>query len=117
MQGQPVLATDTALQAAPSVPTAAQPSQATSPSVDDGGSLQASTLAVVAMLAVVLVVGCAIGLYFLPTLIAASRRKRNTAAIFALNLFLGWSLLGWVLALIWSLSVDPPPPLMHFPQA
>jgi len=57
----------------------------------------------------VLVVGFGLAAYFFPTLIAAGRKKRNTAAIFALNLFLGWTLLGWVLALIWSLSVDPNP--------
>ena len=27
-------------------------------------------------------------------------------AIFALNLFLGWSLVGWVVSLVWSLSYD-----------
>jgi hypothetical protein len=50
-----------------------------------------------------------LALYFLPTLVAIGRRKRNTLAIFALNLFLGWTVLGWVLSLIWSLSVDPRP--------
>lgn len=40
--------------------------------------------------------------YFLPTFIAASRKSAQTAAIFILNLFLGWTFLGWVIALIWS---------------
>jgi hypothetical protein len=55
-------------------------------------------------------VGIAIAaiLYFVPTLIAFVRRKRNAKAIFALNLFLGWSFLGWVAALIWSLLTDAP---------
>lgn len=42
--------------------------------------------------------------YFVPTIIAFNRKKTNTGAIFALNLFLGWSLIGWVIALIWALS-------------
>lgn len=42
--------------------------------------------------------------YFIPTFIAYSRKKTNASAIFALNLFLGWSLIGWVAALIWALS-------------
>jgi len=42
--------------------------------------------------------------YFVPTFIALSRKKSNTGAIFALNLFLGWSLIGWAGALIWALS-------------
>jgi len=51
-----------------------------------------------------------LALYFLPTIIAALRGKSNTAAIFALNLFLGWTLIGWVISLVWSLTSDPKPP-------
>ncbi len=40
--------------------------------------------------------------YFLPTFIAGSRSHHNGMAIFLLNLLLGWTFLGWVLALIWS---------------
>ena len=46
--------------------------------------------------------------YFLPTIIAAIKQKRNTAAVAALNLLLGWSIIGWIVSLIWSLSVDTP---------
>jgi hypothetical protein len=42
--------------------------------------------------------------YFVPTFIALSRKKSNTLSIFALNLLLGWSLIGWAGALIWALS-------------
>ena len=41
-------------------------------------------------------------LYFLPFLIAALRQHKNILAIFLLNFTLGWTFLGWVLALIWS---------------
>jgi len=44
--------------------------------------------------------------YFLPTIIAVMRQKSNTGSIFALNLFLGWSLIGWVVSMIWALSSD-----------
>lgn len=44
--------------------------------------------------------------YFLPTVIAYARVKRNIWAIFALNLLLGWSVIGWVIALVWALSVE-----------
>ena len=40
--------------------------------------------------------------YFLPSINAASRHKRNVGAIFMLNAFLGWTVLGWIGALIWS---------------
>ena len=40
--------------------------------------------------------------YFLPTVVAGVRGHKNTLAIFLLNLFLGWTLFGWLGALIWS---------------
>lgn len=43
-------------------------------------------------------------IYFLPAIIGF--RKRNGFAIFVLNLFLGWTLLGWVMALIWACLRD-----------
>jgi hypothetical protein len=47
-------------------------------------------------------------LYFVPTLVAYLRKKRNLAAIFVLNLLLGWTFFGWVGALVWSLFQDRP---------
>ncbi len=44
--------------------------------------------------------------YFLPTNIASSKKHKNTGSIFALNLFLGWTLLGWVIALAIALLPD-----------
>jgi hypothetical protein len=49
----------------------------------------------------VVVVALIIG-YFLPAIVASLRRHANAAAILILNLFLGWTFLGWVIALIWS---------------
>jgi len=43
--------------------------------------------------------------YFLPTMIALARQHHNGLAIFVLNLLLGWTFLGWVIALIWSFTV------------
>lgn len=52
--------------------------------------------------------------YFLPAMIAGGREHHNGGAIFALNLFLGWTLLGWVWAFVWSLTATqkgaPKPP-------
>lgn len=50
----------------------------------------------------VIVVAVAGVLYFLPALIASRRRHHNAMAIFILNLFLGWTFLGWVAALVWA---------------
>jgi len=43
-----------------------------------------------------------IAIYFLPTIIAMVREKKAAVSIFLLNLFLGWTFLGWVAALVWS---------------
>ena len=40
--------------------------------------------------------------YFLPSIVAACRKHVNFTAIFILNLFLGFTFLGWVFALIWA---------------
>lgn len=40
--------------------------------------------------------------YFLPTLIAFLGQHKNKLAIFLLNLLLGWTVLGWVVSLVWS---------------
>ncbi|MFZ0806798.1 MAG: superinfection immunity protein, partial [Candidatus Sulfotelmatobacter sp.] len=47
-------------------------------------------------------------MYFLPTIIAAIKSKRDTLAIFLLNFFLGWSVIGWIIALIWAAKSDIP---------
>lgn len=43
-------------------------------------------------------------IYFLPTFIAGKRGHPNGTPIFLLNLFLGWTFIGWLVALIWSAS-------------
>jgi hypothetical protein len=50
--------------------------------------------------------GCGFVMYFLPTLIALIRSKRDILAIGLLNFFLGWTLIGWVVALIWAVKTD-----------
>jgi len=44
--------------------------------------------------------------YFLPSIVALVRGKRDTLAICLLNLFLGWTLIGWIIALVWAFKVD-----------
>lgn len=48
-------------------------------------------------------------LYFLPTFLA--RNKRRRVPIIVLNILLGWTLLGWVGALIWVLADSPREPI------
>ena len=41
----------------------------------------------------------AIVIYFLPSIIAGRRSHRQAGMVFVINLFLGWTLVGWVVAL------------------
>jgi hypothetical protein len=47
-------------------------------------------------------------MYFLPSIIALVRSKRDITAIVLLNFFLGWTMIGWVVALIWAVKTDVP---------
>ena len=55
---------------------------------------------------IVFLIGCLLGLafYFLPTVIAALRSHPNVMAIFLINFLLGWICLGWIIALVWSVT-------------
>lgn len=48
----------------------------------------------------------AVIIYFIPTITGFSKKKKNAGAIFTLNLFLGWTVIGWIMALIWAVSND-----------
>ena len=43
-------------------------------------------------------------IYFLPFIVAIARKHLDSTAIFVLNLFLGWTFIGWVIALIWAVK-------------
>jgi len=48
----------------------------------------------------------ALAIYFLPSIIAVGRDKKNATAIVVLNLIFGLSGIGYIIALIWSLCED-----------
>lgn len=50
-----------------------------------------------------------LAVYFLPAIIAGGRHHHNSTAIFVLNMLLGWTLLGWVIALVWACTAVRPP--------
>lgn len=55
-------------------------------------------------LAAILVLLFALAVYLIPTIIAFARGHASKWGIGVLNIVLGWSLVFWVVALIWSLS-------------
>ncbi|MDJ1504193.1 superinfection immunity protein [Xanthocytophaga agilis] len=42
---------------------------------------------------------------FLPTIVGLIRR--NLMSITLINLFMGWTVIGWVIAIVWANSRDP----------
>jgi hypothetical protein len=42
--------------------------------------------------------------YLVPTWVAAVRRHHQTLAISVLNVLLGWTVIGWIAALVWGLT-------------
>ena len=49
-------------------------------------------------------------LYFMPTIVG--HKHRNVLSIFLVNFFLGWTVIGWVIAMIWACSADAPPQVL-----
>ena len=43
-----------------------------------------------------------VGIYLLPSFVAAGRRCKSGAGVLVVNLFLGWTFIGWVVALAWA---------------
>jgi hypothetical protein len=50
--------------------------------------------------------------YFLPTIIAGCNRHRSFVGIILVNVFLGWTGVGWICCFIWSV-VSPHPPVVQ----
>ena len=43
-------------------------------------------------------------LYFLPSIIAINKKDKNIVTIIIINLFLGWTVIGWIFTLIWVIK-------------
>ena len=49
-----------------------------------------------------------LALYFLPTIVAGGRHLPERSAIALLNIFFGWTFIGWIVALIWAIAAPAP---------
>ncbi len=45
--------------------------------------------------------------YFLPTIVAGNRETKGFAGVLIVNLLFGWTILGWIVALVWAFSDSP----------
>lgn len=53
--------------------------------------------------------------YFVPTVVATLRKHRQAGAIIAVNVLLGWTFIGWVVALVWAMTNPAPPVVVQAP--
>ena len=52
----------------------------------------------------VVLIGAGGIIYFIPALLAKNNNHKDLNSIFVVNLFLGWTLIGWVVALAWAVK-------------
>ena len=45
-----------------------------------------------------------LAIYFLPSIVAVKREVKTSGGVIVVNIFLGWTLVGWVVALAWAVS-------------
>lgn len=51
-----------------------------------------------------IVVGVLGAAYFVPTFVAIVKKRDNLQTISLVNILLGWTIVGWVVALIWAIG-------------
>jgi hypothetical protein len=56
---------------------------------------------------IVLIAIAALVIHFLPIFVAWRRHVKNFWWIFIINFFFGWTLIGWVIALVWAATDEP----------
>jgi len=57
----------------------------------------------------ILVAVLGLSVYFFPVALASHRKCKATAGIAVVNIFLGWTFIGWVVALAWAACGEPKP--------
>lgn len=45
--------------------------------------------------------------YLIPAIVSGARKTKHFWWIFAINFFLGWTVVGWIVALVWALRDEP----------
>ena len=54
-----------------------------------------------------IVVAIILLVYFIPAIVASKRGHPQSLAIFVLNLLMGWTAIGWVVAIVWACTAVP----------
>lgn len=58
------------------------------------------------ILLLVILVMFGIVIYFIPSLIARNRNSIKKDRVYLLNIFAGWCVIGWIVALIWAIDSE-----------
>jgi hypothetical protein len=66
-----------------------------------------SALLALPILVIILIAIVALLIHFLPAFIAGKNHSKNFVWILLINIFFGWTLIGWIVALVWALNDDP----------
>ena len=51
-----------------------------------------------------LIIGFWLTLFFIPNIVATRPRQNTFPVIAVLNFYLGWTILGWMAALVWAVA-------------
>jgi hypothetical protein len=57
-------------------------------------------------IALLILVIIGIGIYFIPTIVASTRKVTNVGSVFVINFLLGWTLVGWAVALAMAVKTN-----------
>lgn len=76
----------------------------TASAVQAGGSVIGGIIPIIIPIVILGLLGLFI--YFIPSLVANKRQHIQKTSILLLNIFLGWTFVGWVVALIWATLKD-----------
>src|SRR5690349_13833861 len=73
------------------------------PLADEKTETGATIISVLAAATSSILIFISVAIYVLPTLVATGRHDHHAFDITVLNIFAGWTIVGWAAALIWSL--------------
>lgn len=60
-------------------------------------------------IAFIFVFAVLVSLWLLPTIIAYARNHPRKVLVLLVDVFLGWTVVGWVVALVWSMTLPHSP--------
>lgn len=60
-----------------------------------------------------IIIGALLGGYLLPSFVAVARKAPSAASAVVINVLLGWTLIGWAVALAMACRSHQPSPVVH----